>query len=211
MVVPPALDEDVEALRLKLEAVGSGAPAGGCTPAHLKALAAAARGAAARLEEDEIRARRAPAPAPAAPASPATPAKKPARADSDSDSDEGEAAPLDADLVATLRAEGAARFKDKAYGDAAKAWGKAAKHLKAARQPDAKLSVLWPRRCSRVLGRGKRRELVDVALGRRSCFRTSPPRSSPRTSSSPRRTTRPSPSRPTCAGGRATGTGARRC
>ena len=60
-------------------------------------------------------------------------------------------------------------------------------------------------------GAGKRRDLVDVALGRRSCCRTSPPRSSPRTSSSPRRTTRPSPSRPTCAGGRATGTGARRC
>lgn len=134
----------VNDLRKILDAVKDGAPRGDCSAEELKALAASARAAAARIEEDEIRARRAKEHAEEAKAAKtsAGPAASPGgerkAADSDSDSD-GEPTEVDEALVAELKGVATAHFKAKEYGEACKAWGKAAKHLKSARKPDAKL------------------------------------------------------------------------
>ena len=133
------LAADVASLRKLLEAVQDGAPAGNLEAQELKALAAVARTAAARIEGDAKRRPKAPEAASPAAAPAVAPAAVVGGDSSDSDSDAGPPTEVDEALVAELRAEGAGRFKAKAFGDACKAWGKAARHLKSAKRPDAKL------------------------------------------------------------------------
>ena len=125
----------VEDLQKTLNAMADGAPAGDMTAKQLRALAAAAEKAAARLDADEARRR-----PPAAPAPAPTPAPAAARAaGSDSDSDAGLPEEIDEAFVAERKAAAAAAFKAKDYKSASAEWSKAAKHLKRGQRPDAKL------------------------------------------------------------------------